>query len=120
MLKSGTVPDLQLRWTAIRGAINMVNYARSNLWSVRVREWEKVLMEASDVIGEVQRYWKVLYAKRPVNLPAFERLARADIPREVCAGLHHAGRQRRRITGRGRRQGSRVQPSHGCPHSEAA
>ena len=52
----GRVPDLQLRWTAIRGAINVVNYAPSGLWSVRVRESEKVLSEASDVIGEVQRY----------------------------------------------------------------
>ena len=48
----GRVPDLQLRWTAIRGAINVVNYAPSGLWSVRVRESEKVLLEASDVIGE--------------------------------------------------------------------
>ena len=79
----GRVPDLQLRWTAIRGAINVVNYAPSRLWSVRVRESEKVLMEASDVIGEVQRYWEALYAKRPVNLPAFERLVRAHIPRGV-------------------------------------
>ena len=47
----GRVPDLQLRWTAIRGAINVVNYALSGLWSVRVRESEKVLMEAWDVIG---------------------------------------------------------------------
>ena len=77
----GTEPDLQLRWTAIRGAINVVNYAPSGLWSVRGRESEKVLMEASDVIGEVQRYWEALYAKRPVNLPAFERLVRAHIPR---------------------------------------
>ena len=52
----GRVPDLQLRWTAIPGAINVVNYAPSGLWSVRVRESEKVLMEASDVIGEVHRY----------------------------------------------------------------
>ena len=79
----GRVPNLQLRWTAIRGAINVVNYAPSGLWSVRVRESEKVLMEASDVIGEVQRYWEALYAKRPVNLPAFERLVRAHIPRGV-------------------------------------
>ena len=50
------VPDLQLRWTAIRGAINVVNYAPSRLWSVRVRESEKVLLEASDFISEVQRY----------------------------------------------------------------
>ena len=73
----GRVPDLQLRWTAIRGAINVVNYAPSGLWSVRVRESEKVLLEASDV------YWEALYAKRPVNLPAFERLVRAHIPRGV-------------------------------------
>ena len=79
----GRVPDVQLRWTAIRGAINVVNYAPSGLWSVRVRESEKVLLEASDVIGEVQRYWEALYAKRPVNLPAFERLVRAHIPRGV-------------------------------------
>ena len=32
------VPDLQLRWAAICGAINVVNYAPSGLWSVRV--WE--------------------------------------------------------------------------------
>ena len=50
----GRVPDLQLRWTAIRGAINLVNYAPYGLWSVRVRGSEKVLIEASDVIGEVQ------------------------------------------------------------------
>ena len=56
----GKVPDLQLRWTVIRGAINVVNYAPSGLWSVRVRESEKVLPEASDVIGEVQRYWEAL------------------------------------------------------------
>ena len=61
----------------------MVNYALSGLWSVRVRESEKVLLEASDVIGEVQRYWEALYAKRPVNLPAFERLVRAHIPKGV-------------------------------------
>ena len=48
----GRVPDLQLRWTAIRGAINVVNYAPSSSRSVGVRESEKVLMEASDVIGE--------------------------------------------------------------------
>ena len=77
----GRVPDVQLRWTVIRGAINVVNYAPSGLWSVRVRESEKVLLEASDVISEVQRYWEALYAKRPVNLPAFERLVRAHIPR---------------------------------------
>ena len=79
----GRVPDLQLRWTAIRGAINVVNYAPSGLWSVSVRESEKVLLEASDVIGEVQRYWEALYAKRPVNLPAFERLVWANIPKGV-------------------------------------
>ena len=79
----GRVPDLQLRWTAIRGAINVVIYALSGLWSVRVRESEKVLLEASDVIGEVQRYWETLYAKQPVNLPAFEGLVRAHIPRGV-------------------------------------
>ena len=79
----GRVPDLQLRWTAIRGAINVVNYAPSGLWSVRVPESEKVLSETSDVIGEVQRYWEALYAKRPVNLPAFERLVRAHIPKGV-------------------------------------
>ena len=79
----GRVPDLQLRRTAIRGAINVVNYAPSGLWSVRARESEKVLMEASDVIGEVQRYWEALYAKRPVNLPPFERVVRAHIPRGV-------------------------------------
>ena len=50
----GRVPDLQLRWTAIRGAINVVNYAPSGLWSVRVRESGKVLLEASDVIGEIE------------------------------------------------------------------
>ena len=61
----------------------MVNYAPSGLWSVRVRESEKVLLQASDVIGEVQRYWEALYAKRPVNLPAFERLVRAHIPKGV-------------------------------------
>ena len=78
-----TVPDLQLRWTAIRGAINVVNYAPSGVWSVRVRESEKVLMEAWDVIGEVQRYWEAPYAKRPATPPAFERLVRAHIPRGV-------------------------------------
>ena len=79
----GRVPDLQLRWTAIRGAINVVNYAPSGVWSVRVRESEKVLLEASDVITEVQRYWEALYAKQPENLPAFERLVRAHIPKGV-------------------------------------
>ena len=42
-----------------------------------------MLLEASDVIDEVQRYWEALYAKRPVNLPAFERLVWAHIPKEV-------------------------------------
>ena len=42
-----------------------------------------MLLEASDVIGEVHRYWEALYAKRPVNLPAFERLVRAHIPKGV-------------------------------------
>ena len=42
-----------------------------------------MLLEASDVIGEVQRYWEALYSKRPVNLPAFERLVRAHIPKGV-------------------------------------
>ena len=79
----GRVPFLQLRWTAIRGAINVVNYAPWGLWSVRVRESKKVLLEASDVIGEVQRYWEALYAKQPVKLPAFERLVRAHIPKGV-------------------------------------
>ena len=79
----GTVPDLQLRWTAIGGAINVVNYAPSGMWSVGVRESEKVLMEASDVIGQAQRYWEALYAKRPVNVPAFERLVWAHIPSGV-------------------------------------
>ena len=40
------VPDCQLRWTVIRGPINVVSYAPSGLWSLRVRESEKVLMEA--------------------------------------------------------------------------
>ena len=61
----GRVPDMQLRWTAIRGAINVVNYAPSGLWSVRVHELEKVLLEASVVIGEVQRYWE---AGKPAGL----------------------------------------------------
>ena len=79
----GRVPDLQLRWTAIRGAINVVNYAPLGLWSLRFRESEKVLLEASDVIGEVQRYREALYAKRPVTVPAFERLVRPTSP-EGC------------------------------------
>ena len=61
----------------------MVNYAPSGLWSVRVQEFEQVLMEASEVIGEVQRYREALYAKSLVNVPAFERLVRAHIPRGV-------------------------------------
>ena len=77
----GRVPDLQLRWTAIQGAISVVSYAPSGLWSVRVRESEKVLMEASDVIGDDQWYWEALYAKRPMNPPAFKRLVTAHIPR---------------------------------------
>ena len=77
----GRVPDLQHRWTAIWGAINVVNYALSGLWSVCVQESEKVLVEASEVIGEVQRYWQALYANRPLNLTSFERLVRAHIPR---------------------------------------
>ena len=32
---------------------------------------------------EVQGYWEALYAKRPVNPPAFEGLVRAHIPRGV-------------------------------------
>ena len=51
--RRGKVPDFQLRWTAIHGAINLVTYAPSGLWSVRIRESEKVLMEAPKVIGEV-------------------------------------------------------------------
>ena len=79
----GKVPDLQLRWMAIRWAIDVVSYAPSGLWSARVRECEKELMEASKVIGEVQRYWEALYAKRPVNPPAFERPVGPHIPRGV-------------------------------------
>ena len=79
----GKLPDLQLRWAVIRGDINVVSCVPSGLWSVRVRESEKVLMGASEVIGEVRRYWEALYAKRPENLPAFERLVRAHIPRGV-------------------------------------
>ena len=77
------MPDRQLLWTAIGGAINVVSYAPSGLWSVRVRESERVLIEASEVIGEVQRYWQALYAKRPVNLRAFERVVRAHLPQGV-------------------------------------
>ena len=50
---------------------------------MRVWESEKVLMEASEVIAEVQRYWVARYAKRLVNLLAFERLVSAHIPRGV-------------------------------------
>ena len=42
-----------------------------------------MLMEASEVIGEVQRYREPLYAKRLVDVPAFERLVGAHIPRGV-------------------------------------
>ena len=49
------MPDLQLRWTAIRRSIKVVNYAPSSLWSVHVQESKKVLMEVSEVIGEVQK-----------------------------------------------------------------
>ena len=107
----GRVPDLQLHWTAIRGAINVVNYARSGLWSVLVRDPE--------VLGGAIRQ----AASEPAGL-------RAAGPGphpwggaggiEVGAGLHPAKPQRRREAGRGRRQGSGVQPSHGCPHSGAA
>ena len=41
------MPDLQLRWRAFCGAINVVSYAPSGLRLVRVRESEKVLTEAS-------------------------------------------------------------------------
>ena len=91
-----------------------------------VGESEKVLMEASDIIGEVQRYWEALYARRPVNLPAFERLVRAHIPRGVpeewwsVQGLHPSGSQGRREASRGGRQGSGVQSGHGRPHSRAS
>ena len=51
----GMVPKLQLRWAAIRGGINVVRYAPWGLWLVRVPKLEEVLMEASKVIGEVQR-----------------------------------------------------------------
>ena len=50
-----------------------MNYAPLGLWSVRFRESEKVLLEAPDIIREVQRYWEALYVQQPVNLPAFER-----------------------------------------------
>ena len=39
------VPDLQLRWTAIHRAMNVVSYAPSGLWSVRMWESEKVLID---------------------------------------------------------------------------
>ena len=57
----------------------MVSCTPSGFLSLRACESEKVLMEASQFIGEIQRYREALYAKRPVNLPAFERLARAHI-----------------------------------------
>ena len=44
-----------------------------------------MLLDASDVISEVQRYWEALYAKPPVNLPAFEWLVGARIPLGVPA-----------------------------------
>ena len=77
----GRVLDLQLMWTMIRAAFNVVNYAPSGLLSVLVQESEKVLIEAWEVIREVERCGEALYAKRPVNLPAWERLGRAHIPR---------------------------------------
>ena len=79
----GKVPDLQLLWMAIRRPIYVVSYAPSGLWSVRVQESKKMLMEASVVIGEVQRYLGAMYARMLVNLPPFERLVRAHIPRYV-------------------------------------
>ena len=42
-----------------------------------------MLLEASDVIGEVQMDSEAPYAKQPANLPASERLVRAHIPRGV-------------------------------------
>ena len=50
-------------------------------------------MEASEVIEEVQRYWEALYAKRPLDLPAFERLVRAHIPRPQDQDLKDAVKQ---------------------------
>ena len=50
---------------------------------MRVQDSEKVHLEASEVIREVHRYSEAMYAKRPVNLPAFEGLVRAHIPRGV-------------------------------------
>ena len=89
----------------------MVNHALSGLWSVRVQESEKVLLEASNVIGEVQRYWEALYAKRPVNLPAFKRLVRDRIPREVPEAWSsvHVYTMQYREASRGGRQGSGLQ-----------
>ena len=81
--RPGTVPDLHLRWTVIHGTINVVKDALSGLWSVRVQESQKVLMEALEVMGEVLKLSEALYDKRPVNLPALERLVRAHIPRGV-------------------------------------
>ena len=84
-----------------------------------------MLLKASDVISEVKRYSEALYPKQPVNLLAFERLVRVPHPSggaggmKVGAGLQPAGPQRRREAGRGGRQSSGVQPSHGCPHSGA-
>ena len=60
--------------------MNVVNYAPFGLWVVRIRDSEKVLMEAAAVIGDLQRYWEAVYAKRPINLPALERLDMAHIP----------------------------------------
>ena len=71
---------MQLPWAAIRGAIKVVKYGPSGLWSVRVQESQKVPMEALDIIGEIQLYWQALYNMRPVNLWAFETLARGHIP----------------------------------------
>ena len=74
-------------------------------------------MEASDVIGEVQRYWDALYAKRPVNLPAFQRLVRAHIPR----GVPEEWRSGQDSTPQDLKDAvKQVQPSHGCPHRRAA
>ena len=48
----------------------MVSYAPSGWCPFCGHELEKVLMEASEVIAEVQRYWEALYAQRPMNLRA--------------------------------------------------
>ena len=64
-------------------AINVVSYAPSGTWSVRSRKSKKLVMESLEVIVEVRRYSEALYAKKTVTLPAFERLARAHIPRGV-------------------------------------